>query len=153
MKQTRGWPISVARYHVNFHALTLHDKLEIVFVRCTADFMTRRQNLHFKIFSQHKLKNDNEYIPKSSQINLELDFEKVTKEGGGFPSPHREALTSHLWVSFETYVPCHWGRGPQPGQNNSCQHIPRGISLGYFRRIIDVLWKKTLTTICAWSTS
>ena len=70
VRQTRGSPIVAARDHINSHAVTLHDKLANNVVRCTADFMTRRQNLHFKIFSQHKLKNDNEYIPKSSQINL-----------------------------------------------------------------------------------
>ena len=43
--------------------------------------MTRRQNLHYKISSQHKLKSGDEYVPKSAQIKLELTVEKVTKEG------------------------------------------------------------------------
>ena len=46
--------------------------------------MTRRQNLHYKIAIQHKLKSDAEYIPKSSQIKLELSIEKGTKEGEAF---------------------------------------------------------------------
>ena len=53
-------------------------------VRCAADFMTRRQNLHYKIASQHKLKSDTEYIPKSAQIKLELSVEKGIKEGEAF---------------------------------------------------------------------
>ena len=46
----------------------------------------RRQNLHYKIASQQKLKSDTEYIPKSSQIKLELSFEKGTKEGEALQS-------------------------------------------------------------------
>ena len=46
--------------------------------------MTQRQNLHYKIASQHKLKTDKEYIPKSSQTKLELSLEKGTKEGEAF---------------------------------------------------------------------
>ena len=46
--------------------------------------MTRRHNLHYKISSQHKLKSDGEYIPKSTQIKLELYVEKGTKEGKDF---------------------------------------------------------------------
>ena len=73
VKQTRGSPIAAARDHVNFHAVTLHDKLEKNVVCCATDFMTRRQNLHYKIYSQLKLKTGDEYVPKSSQIKLELD--------------------------------------------------------------------------------
>ena len=46
--------------------------------------MTRRQNLQYKIASQHKLKTDSEYIPKSAQIKLEFSVEKGTKEGEAF---------------------------------------------------------------------
>ena len=46
--------------------------------------MTRRQNLHYKIASQQKLKSDSEYIPKSSHIKLELSIEKETKEAEAF---------------------------------------------------------------------
>ena len=46
--------------------------------------MTRRQNLHYKIASQKKLKIDKEYIPKSAQIKLELSVEKGKKEGEAF---------------------------------------------------------------------
>ena len=46
--------------------------------------MTRRQNLHYKIASQQKLKTDKEYIPKSAQIKLELSVEKGTKEVEAF---------------------------------------------------------------------
>ena len=42
--------------------------------------MIRRQNLHYKIASQQKLKSDTEYIPKSAQMKLELSVEKGTKE-------------------------------------------------------------------------
>ena len=80
VKQTYGPPIAVAWDHVNFHVVTLHDKLAIVFVCCAADFMTRRQNLQYKIYSQHKLKTDNDYVPKSAQIKLDLAFEKLTIE-------------------------------------------------------------------------
>ena len=46
--------------------------------------MTWRQNLHYKIASQKKLKSDSEYIPNYSQIKLELSVEKGTKEGEAF---------------------------------------------------------------------
>ena len=46
--------------------------------------MTQRHNLHYKISNQHKLKFNNEYIPKSSQIKLELSIENDTKEGEAF---------------------------------------------------------------------
>ena len=78
IKKTRGSPLAAARDHVNSHAGTLHDKLAKIVVRCPADFMTRRQNLHYKIASQKKLKSDSEYIPKYSHINLEMSVEKGT---------------------------------------------------------------------------
>ena len=65
-------------------------------VRCAADFMTWRQNLHYKIASQHKLKSDTEYIPKSARIKLELYFDKGTKEGEAFQAlqeKHSQVLT------------------------------------------------------------
>ena len=37
VKQTRRSPIYAARDHVNFHVLTLHDKLANIVVRCAAD--------------------------------------------------------------------------------------------------------------------
>ena len=46
--------------------------------------MTRCQNLHYKISSQQKLKTKDEYVPKSTQIKLELAVEKGTKEGEAF---------------------------------------------------------------------
>ena len=46
--------------------------------------MTQRQNLHYKIASQQKLKSYTEYIPKSAQIKLELSVEKGTNEGEAF---------------------------------------------------------------------
>ena len=46
--------------------------------------MTRRQNLHYKIAIQQRLKSDTEYIPKSAQIKMELSVEKVTKDGEDF---------------------------------------------------------------------
>ena len=81
VKQTHRSPIAENYNHVNFHTATLHDKLVKIVVRCAAYFMTRRQNLHYNIYSQHKLKTDNEYVPKSAQIKLELAVEKGTKEG------------------------------------------------------------------------
>ena len=84
IKKTRGSPIAAAQDHVNSHAGTLHKKLEKIVVRCATDFMTRRQNLHYKIASQQKLKTDKEYIPKSAQIKLEISVEKGTKEGEAF---------------------------------------------------------------------
>ena len=71
----------MARDHVNSHAVTLHGKLV---VRCAAEFMTQRQNLHYKISSQHKLKSDDKHIPKSAQIKLELSVEKLNKKGEAF---------------------------------------------------------------------
>ena len=53
-KHTHGSPIAAARNHVTSHAGTLHDKLAKFVVRCAADFMTWRQNLHYKIASQQK---------------------------------------------------------------------------------------------------
>ena len=82
IKKTRGSPIATARDHINSHAGMLQEKLEKNVVRCAADFMTRRQNLHYKIASQQKLKSDSEYIPKYDHIKLELSVEKGTKEGG-----------------------------------------------------------------------
>ena len=81
VKQTRGSPIAAARDHVTSHAGTVHEKLEKIVFRCAADFMTRRQNLHYNIASQQKFKSYSEYIPKSTQIKLELSIEKGTKEG------------------------------------------------------------------------
>ena len=52
--------------------------------------MTRRQNLHYKIASQCKLKSDSEYIPKSAQIKLELFVKKGTKEGEAFQGPQEK---------------------------------------------------------------
>ena len=52
--------------------------------------MTRRQNLHYKIASQQKLKTDKEYIPKSAQIKPELYVEKGTKEGKAFQALHEK---------------------------------------------------------------
>ena len=46
--------------------------------------MTRHQNVQYKIFSQHKLKTDNDYVPKSAQIKLDLAFEKLTIERKAF---------------------------------------------------------------------
>ena len=79
IKKTRGSPISAAREHVNSHAGTLHNKVTKFFVHCAADFMTRRQNIQYNISSQHKVKSENEYVPKSSQIKLGMAVEKVTK--------------------------------------------------------------------------
>ena len=84
VKQTRGSPIAAARDHVNSHAVPLHNKLTKIVVRCAANFMTRCQNIHYKIASQHKLKSDDENVPKSAHIKLELSIEKRTKEGETF---------------------------------------------------------------------
>ena len=46
--------------------------------------MTRRQNLHYKITSQQKLKTDKDYIPKSAQIKRDISVAKGTKEGEAF---------------------------------------------------------------------
>ena len=84
IKKTHGSPIAAAQDHVNSHAGTLHNKLANIVVRCATGFMIRRRNLHYKIASQHKLKSDLEYIPKSAQIKLELSVEKGTMEGEDF---------------------------------------------------------------------
>ena len=68
VKQTCGSLIAAARDHVTSYDRTLHDKLAKIGVLCAADFMTRRQNLHYNIASQQKFKSDSEYIPKSAQI-------------------------------------------------------------------------------------
>ena len=82
--QTRGSPIAAARDHVNFHTVTLHDKLAKIFVRCAAELMTRCQNLRYRISSRKTLKTDYEYVPKSAQIKLEMAFERGMKEGEDF---------------------------------------------------------------------
>ena len=64
--------------------------------------MTRRQNLHYKIASQHKLKSDAKYIPKSAQIKLELSIEKGTKEGKAFYSSKRSTRKYSLIVSYNS---------------------------------------------------
>ena len=66
VRQTPGSPIAADRDHVNSYAVTLHDKLAKMVVRCAAEFMMRRHNLHYNIESQHNNKSDNEYVPKSS---------------------------------------------------------------------------------------
>ena len=76
VKQTCGSPIAATRDHVTYHARTLHDKLAKNVVCCATDFMTRRQNLQYKIASQQKLKSDTKYIPKSAQIKTEQSVEK-----------------------------------------------------------------------------
>ena len=97
--QKRGSPIAATQEHVNFHALKLHDKLEKIVVCCAAYFMKRSQNLHYKISSQQKMKTDNEYVPKSSQIKLELDFEKGTNEGEASKPSQRSTHKSSPSVS------------------------------------------------------
>ena len=62
IKKTRGSPIATALDHSDSHAGTLHNKLAKIVVHCAADFMTRRQNLHYKIASQQNKKTDKEYI-------------------------------------------------------------------------------------------
>ena len=57
---TRGSPISTAQDHVNFHAVTIHDKLAKIVVLCAAYFMTQRQNLHYKISSQQRLNTEDD---------------------------------------------------------------------------------------------
>ena len=52
IRKTRGSPIAAAQDHVDSHARTLHNKLAKIVVRCAANFMTRGQNLHYKIASQ-----------------------------------------------------------------------------------------------------
>ena len=84
VKQTRKSPIAADGYHVTYQAGTLHDKLAKIVVRCADDLMMRRQNLHYKIASQQKLKADTEYIPKSYQIKQDPSVEKGTKEGEAF---------------------------------------------------------------------
>ena len=66
--------------------------MEKIVVRCAADFTTQRQNLHYKIASQQKLKSDLEYIPKSAQLKLELSVEKGTKEGEDFQALQEKHL-------------------------------------------------------------
>ena len=86
--------------------MTLHDKLAIIVVRYAADFMTRLQNLHYKIASQHKLKSDAKYIPKSAQIKLELSVEKGTKEGEVFQAlreKHSQVL-AHCQLQLKSLV-------------------------------------------------
>ena len=81
IKKTRRSPITTAQDHVNSHSGTLYDKMAKIVVRCTTDFMTRRQNLHHKIASKQNMKSESEYIPNSAQIRLDLSVEKGTKEG------------------------------------------------------------------------
>ena len=81
VKQTCGSLIAAARDHVTSYDRTLHDKLAKIGVLCVADFMTQCRNLHYNIASQQKFKSYSEYIPKSSQIKLDLSIEKRTKEG------------------------------------------------------------------------
>ena len=84
MKQSRRYTIAASCDHINFQTGTLHDKLKKIVVHCAADFVMRHQNLHYNISSQHKIKTDNEYVPKSYQIKLELAVEKGTKYGEAF---------------------------------------------------------------------
>ena len=79
VRQTRGSPIDVARDHVKYHATKLYDKLAKIVVRCASDFMTRRHNQHYKISSQHNLKSEGKYVPKSEHIKLDLYVENGTK--------------------------------------------------------------------------
>ena len=79
IKNTCGSPIATARDHVNSHAGTLHKKLAKIVVRCAADFMTRRQNLHYKIASQQNLKSDSEYTPTSTQLQVLAGCQKKLK--------------------------------------------------------------------------
>ena len=97
VRHNHGSTTDAARYHVNSNAVTLHNKLANTVVRCAADFMIRRDNLHYKIASQHKLKSDDEYVPKSAQIKLELSVEKGKTEAKDF-----QALSkNHLQVLAE----------------------------------------------------
>ena len=46
--------------------------------------MTQRQNLHYNVYSQHKLKYEHEYVTKSTQTISELPVEEGTKGGETF---------------------------------------------------------------------
>ena len=82
---TRGSPISAAQDHVNFHSVMLCDKWS----NCLS-FAPQISWCGVKIYISRsqvkKLKTDNDYVPKSAQIKLELDVEKVTKEGKALQS-------------------------------------------------------------------
>ena len=80
VKQTRGSPFAADCDHVNFHSVTLHDNLATIVVSYAANVRKWRQNLHYKVSSQQTLKTNNEYVPKSSQIKLDIAGEKGTKE-------------------------------------------------------------------------
>ena len=58
--QTCVSPIAPAQDHVNFHSVTIHDKLAKIVVLCAAYFMTQRQNLHYKISSQQRLNTEDD---------------------------------------------------------------------------------------------
>ena len=68
--------------------------------------MTRRQNLHYKISSQQKLKTDNEYVPKSAHIKLDMDVEKGTKEGEAFQdlSENHSQVISECQLKLKSLV-------------------------------------------------
>ena len=54
--------------------------------------MTWRQNLHYKIASQHKVSSEKECIPKYAQRKPELSVEKGTKEGEDFQALQEKHL-------------------------------------------------------------
>ena len=133
VKKTRRSPITADRDHVNSYAGTLHNKLSKI-----VDFMTRRQNLHYKIASQKKLKSDTEYIPKSAQIKLELSVKKGAKEGEAFQAlqeKHSQVLADcqKKWKSLVIEA------GDINLQKKEARHcFLRGVNPQHLQRIPDV---------------
>ena len=68
--------------------------------------MTRRQNLHYNVSSHHKLRSDDKYVPKSTQIKLDLYVEKIMKEGEAFQDLYKKhsKVISECQLKLKSHV-------------------------------------------------
>ena len=101
--------------------------------------MTQRQNLHYRIASQQKLKSDTEYIPKSAQIKLELSVENETKEGEAFQGlqeKHSQVLAD-CQLKLKSLV-IEAGDIDLVDKKEARQCIFRGVDPRHLQRIPDV---------------
>ena len=100
--------------------------------------MTRRQNLHYKLSSQQKLRTDDEYVPKSAQIKLDMAVEKGTKEV--------EAFQAHSEKHLQFITKCQWKLKSlviEAGDLNLV--LKKKIAIRYFVELVHNISEGSLT--------
>ena len=104
--------------------------------------MTWRQNLHYKISSQQKLKTDDEYVPKCAQIKLEQAVEKRTKEGEAFQALFEKNSQVIEECQYQLKSLVIDSGDLDIIEKEACHHILRGIGPRHFKRIFDIRRQK-----------